>query len=49
MVGWFGFAMGSDASLAFGQSAQASEPSIVHELIDPDNGVLHDLGVELRT
>jgi hypothetical protein len=28
---------------------QANEPSIVHELIDPDNGVLHDLGVELRT
>jgi anti-sigma factor RsiW len=49
MVGWFGFAMGSDASLAFAQSAQVSEPSIVHELTDPDNGVLHDLGVELRT
>jgi anti-sigma factor RsiW len=49
MVGWFGFAMGSDASLAFGQTAQQNQPSIVHELIEPDNGILHDLGMEVQT
>src|SRR5579875_1485808 len=49
MVGWLGFAMGSDALLALGQAGQPSQTSFLHELIDPDNGVLHDLGVELRT
>jgi anti-sigma factor RsiW len=49
MVGWLGFAMGSDASLALGWSGQPSESGSLHELIDPDNGILHDLGVELRT
>jgi anti-sigma factor RsiW len=49
MVGWLGFAMGSDASLAFGQSGQSNEPVSLHELIDPGSGILHDLGVELQT
>ena len=46
MVGWFGFAMGSDASLALGQPSQ---PSFLTQLIDPDTGVLHDFSAELRT
>ena len=46
MVGWFGFAMGSDASLALGQPSQ---PSFLTQLIDPDTGILHDFGAELRT
>jgi anti-sigma factor RsiW len=49
MVGWLGFAMGSDASLALGQSVQPNESGSLHELIDPDSGILHDLGVEMRT
>jgi anti-sigma factor RsiW len=49
MAGWLGFAMGSTTSLALGQPGQPNETSVLHELIDPDNGVLHDLGVELRT
>jgi anti-sigma factor RsiW len=49
MVGWFGFAMGSDASLALGQPSQPSPPSFLTQLIDPDTGVLHDFGVELQT
>jgi anti-sigma factor RsiW len=49
MAGWLGFAMGSTTSLDLGQPGQPNEPSVLHELIDPDNGVLHDLGVELRT
>jgi anti-sigma factor RsiW len=49
MAGWLGFAMGSTTSLELGQPGQPNEPSVLHELIDPDNGVLHDLGVELRT
>jgi anti-sigma factor RsiW len=49
MAGWLGFAMGSDTSLALGTAVQSSQPSFLHELIDPDNSVLHDLGVDLQT
>lgn len=46
MVGWLGFAMGSNASLALGQS---SRPGFLTQLVDPDTGVLGDFGAELRT
>jgi anti-sigma factor RsiW len=46
MVGWLGFAMGSNASLALGQS---SRTSFLTQLVDPDTGVLGDFGAELRT
>ena len=46
MVGWLGFAMGSNASLSLGPPSQ---PSVLTQLVDPDNGVLRDFGAELRT
>jgi anti-sigma factor RsiW len=49
MVGWLGFAMGSDASLALGQPSRASQPNFFIELIDPGNSLLSDLGEDLRT
>ncbi|HZU89279.1 MAG TPA: hypothetical protein VE993_08485 [Stellaceae bacterium] len=49
MAGWLGFAMGSTTSLALGPPGQPSEPSFLQELVDPGNGILHDLGMELRT
>lgn len=46
VVGWFGFAMGSNASLALGAPRQ---PSFLTQLVDPDTGVLRDFNAELRT
>lgn len=46
MVGWLGFVMGSNASLALGTPSQ---PSVLTQLVDPDTGVLRDFSAELRT
>lgn len=46
VVGWFGFAMGSNASLALGTPSQ---PSFLTQLVDPDTGILRDFNADLRT
>ncbi|MGH7036919.1 MAG: hypothetical protein ACREE4_23825 [Stellaceae bacterium] len=46
VVGWLGFAMGSNASLALGMPSQ---PSFLTQLVDPDTGILRDFNAELRT
>jgi len=43
VASWLGFALGSDASLAFGQTAQSSEDGFLGDLIDPSSGVLHSI------
>ena len=48
MASWLGFAMGSDTSLALGQSGAASETSGLPELFDPGTGFLRDLSDGLR-
>jgi hypothetical protein len=49
LAGWFGFAMGSDASLSLSQSAQASEPGFLIDVLEPSSGFLHQLGEDVQT
>ena len=45
LTGWLGFAMGSDASLAYGRLTQPAEESVAPELLDPSTGfLLRDFG-----
>jgi anti-sigma factor RsiW len=42
-AGWIGFALGSDASLAFGQIAQAHDDGAFADLFDPAGGILRNI------
>jgi hypothetical protein len=49
MASWLGFAMGSDAGLAFTQPVQPNSDSFLNEMLDPGIGILRDLGEGTRT
>jgi anti-sigma factor RsiW len=49
LVGWLGFAMGSDASLSLSDRRLPSDTGLFQELLDPSAGLLRDLGEGLRT
>jgi hypothetical protein len=49
MAAWLGFAMGSDASLAFSRSTPGGEDAAAIELFDPATGFLQDMPVGVRT
>lgn len=52
LASWFGFAMGSGASLSLsqpGQPSQLSDGNFLPELLDPQTGFLRDLGEGQQT
>ena len=49
LVGWLGFAMGSDTSLALSDRRQPSDTGVLPELFDPGPNFLRDLGEGMRT
>jgi hypothetical protein len=49
LVGWLGFAMGSDTSLALSEHRQPSDTGLLPELFDPGPNFLRDLGEGMRT
>ena len=49
LVGWLGFAMGSDTSLALSQPRQPRDTGLLPELFDPGPNFLRDLGEGMRT
>ncbi|MGC1891866.1 MAG: hypothetical protein WA709_38295 [Stellaceae bacterium] len=49
LVGWLGFAMGSDTSLALSEDRQPSDTGLLPELFDPGPNFLRDLGEGMRT
>lgn len=49
LAGWFGFAMGSDASLNLSQSAAPSGQGFLADVLEPSSGFLHQLGEDVRT
>jgi uncharacterized membrane protein YebE (DUF533 family) len=49
LVGWLGFAMGSDTSRALSEHGPPSDTGLVPELFDPGPNFLRDLGEGMRT
>jgi anti-sigma factor RsiW len=49
LVGWLGFAMGSDTSLALSDRRQPGDTGLLPELFDPGPNFLRDLGEGMRT
>lgn len=49
LVGWLGFAMGSDTSLALSEQRQSGDTGLLPELFDPGPNFLRDLGEGMRT
>ncbi len=49
MTSWLGFAMGSDAGLAFAQPGPPAAEGLLNELIDPGIGIARDLGEGAQT
>jgi anti-sigma factor RsiW len=49
LVGWLGFAMGSDTSLALSDRRQPGDTGVLPELFDPGPNFLRDLGEGMRT
>ena len=49
LASWLGFALGGDASAFFGPASQASEDSLLRDLLDPSTAFLRDLTGAVQT
>ncbi len=49
VASWLGFALGGDASAFFGPVSQASEDSLLRDLLDPSTAFLRDLTGGVQT
>ena len=49
LASWLGFALGGDASAFFGPPNQASEDSLLRDLLDPSTAFLRDLTGGVQT
>ena len=49
LASWLGFALGGDASAVFGPVGQASEDSLLRDLLDPSTAFLRDLTGAVQT
>jgi anti-sigma factor RsiW len=49
VASWLGFALGGDASAFFGPANQASEDSLLRDLLDPSTAFLRDLTGGVQT